>query len=394
MVRIVATIVGAVLLVSGSLLITSCNEAIPLYTLGAAALLLTSATFLSIGLGISVFLLEVLVGITASVLGLRVSEPLHILSLLGSLLILFTLGLEVNVRLLLPVMKHNIKQLMLIISTPIIITYIIFYHMLHLEFVDALVASLALSSSATPITYRLVKDLGILSTSRGLSLIATSLLMEITSIVLVSITIHGLSLYVIAYPLLVIFVITLLPRVIDKAMRYFRVRVEYELEVKLILSTLLPLAVVSVVLGIEASLIAFILGISISEVVRIREDLLVKLRGLTYGFLAPIFYFVTGLRYIPQITPHVLVVTLLVPLVLIISKVLISFIVCLGGYPRGKFREYVALLPNLTMAAIIATLGLEAGVLDLSTYSLIIQSAVVTTLVAALIIRELPGVST
>jgi Kef-type K+ transport system membrane component KefB len=144
-------------------------------------------------------------------------------------------------------------------------------------------------------------------------------------------------------------------------------------------------------LGMEAVLGAFYAGILIGSSKWLDRDRLVPLRTFVIAVLAPLFFATAGLRM--DLTalgrPVVLSAALLVLLIAILGKFIGVYI----GARVGTFDHWGALALGAGMNArgvievIIAMVGLRLGVLTTEIYTIIVLVAIVTSLMAAPMLR-------
>jgi len=159
-----------------------------------------------------------------------------------------------------------------------------------------------------------------------------------------------------------------------------------EFEFKIILLLLLGVAMISEQVGIDAAIIAFLLGMITSQVVVEHKDLDIKLRGVVFGFFAPIFFFNVGLSLD--------VAGLIESWSLIVLFLVVGFSATyIGVYLTARLfvpnlAEYVAGVfnSNLTPGIIIAIFGYESGIFPPAVYSAIIGAVVLSTLVSSIMV--------
>jgi len=137
--------------------------------------------------------------------------------------------------------------------------------------------------------------------------------------------------------------------------------------------------------GMHAILGAFIAGLFLRQGMirrKLSHELREMVRDLSVGFLAPVFFVYAGFDVDLQSVYHALPFFLLLLAGAILSKILGTMIFyALGGYP---WREGLVLGTALNgrgeVGIIVAQIGLEAGVLQPSTFSSLVLTAFFTTL--------------
>jgi Kef-type K+ transport system membrane component KefB len=144
-------------------------------------------------------------------------------------------------------------------------------------------------------------------------------------------------------------------------------------------------------LGLEAILGAFIAGIVLGRSKFQVDDTFVVIERFTMGFLAPIFFASAGLRVDLGLLadPQIAIWGLIVLGAASVSKFSGAY---LGGWLVGlPVRERLALGAGLNargaVEIVLATVGLSLGVLNDSSYSVIVLMAVATSMAAPPILR-------
>ena len=144
-------------------------------------------------------------------------------------------------------------------------------------------------------------------------------------------------------------------------------------------------------MGLEAVLGAFIVGILVGQVKRFDDRVRHAFEQVTLGVFAPIFFAASGLRVnLAELAdPSVLGVGLLVLAIAIFGK----FAGAYAGAKVGRLGHWEALSLGAGMNArgameiIVATIGLSLGILTPQMYSIILMVAIVTSLMAPPILR-------
>ncbi|MFI6849649.1 cation:proton antiporter [Kitasatospora sp. NBC_00085] len=144
-------------------------------------------------------------------------------------------------------------------------------------------------------------------------------------------------------------------------------------------------------LGLEAALGAFIAGVLIGTSGRVDLARLAPLRSIVMAVFAPLFFATAGLRIDLTVLRHpaVLAAAVAVLLVAVLGKFSGAF---LGGM-IGRLDRWEALALGAGMNArgviqiVVATAGLRLGVLNTSSFTIIILVAIVTSVMAPPILR-------
>ena len=263
----------------------------------------------------------------------------------------------------------------------------------------ALFLATAMSISAMPVIAKILVDLdltkrniGLVILSAGvvddtvgwliLSLIAGAASHGVIHIAGLGLTVVSLALFIagaafLLYPLLRV----LVPIVTDR----FRAA---DSDLVLVIVVTFLCGALTEKIGVHPVFGAFVAGIVLHQVPRLRRETVARLESFTFSVLAPIFFGVVGLRVnLWQLgSGHMLSVVILV-------ACLGKLIGCsLGAYWGGlRFWEAasiaVAMNARGAMEIVAATIGLSLGILTPQMFSIIVMTAVVTSFLAPLGLR-------
>ncbi len=145
-------------------------------------------------------------------------------------------------------------------------------------------------------------------------------------------------------------------------------------------------------LHLEPVLGAFVMGIIFGQMPRLPQDVHHKLDGIALGIFAPIFFAVAGLKVnaASLATPHLAFLTLVVIAIATLGKVAGTYLGArfIGGKDHWNALSYGAgLNARGALEIIIATVGLNLGILTQDMFSIIVVMAMVTSLMAPACLR-------
>lgn len=140
-------------------------------------------------------------------------------------------------------------------------------------------------------------------------------------------------------------------------------------------------------LGLEPVLGAFVMGVLFGQMRRLPEDVHDRLESMALGIFAPIFFAVAGLKVnvASLLQPVPAAVALLVILLATVAKVAGTYA---GARLVGRRDHWTALSYGAglnargAMGIIVASIGLQLGVLSQEMFSILVLMAVVTSLMA------------
>jgi Kef-type K+ transport system membrane component KefB len=160
----------------------------------------------------------------------------------------------------------------------------------------------------------------------------------------------------------------------------------------LIIVVAFGLGALAQLIELESVLGAFIAGIIFSQLPSVPKESINKIESITFGVFAPIFFAGAGLKVniVDLFRADLIIIGILLIAVAIFSKFIGAYI---GARLFAKTDHWTALSFGAGLNArgaiqiIIATIGLSFGVLSQEIYSLIIITAVVTSLMAPVMLR-------
>jgi Kef-type K+ transport system membrane component KefB/nucleotide-binding universal stress UspA family protein len=144
---------------------------------------------------------------------------------------------------------------------------------------------------------------------------------------------------------------------------------------------------ISQALNLEAVLGAFVMGVLFGQMPRLPEDVHKKLITVSLGIFTPIFFGVAGLKVnVGQLlTPQLILITLVVIGIATMGKVVGTYAGArlIGGREHWTALSFGAgLNARGAMEIIIATIGLQLGILTQDMFSIIVIMAMATSLMA------------
>ncbi len=389
-VNVTLLLIGVILLVLGIVLVMigkNTNNYSDVFVLAIAAIFVSSAWFLSVSIHLHTAILEIIFGILASSLGLYEVGILKVLSIMGGVFLMFLAGIEVDIYLIRRFMYRSIIIGLTGFFAPfaVVATCLCF---MGYDFMESIVTAASISVTGVALVYAMLRRVGPIRRAWAQIIIASAMLTDIVGLLIIMTFIAGLNITSIFYPLVMVIVVVVLPKLI----RHIPGHLEGEIEVRVIIMLLLVLTMLSEIMGIHAVFSAFILGIAVSEFVKARALVEEKIKALTFGFLAPIFFYGAGLKI--KITALIggIVLALIVTSIVFIIKVSILRLILDKVLGLKGFSIPGLFLANIVVSIVAATAGLESGIISETMYNVIIASSLILTIVGAIMARTMPSV--
>lgn len=168
----------------------------------------------------------------------------------------------------------------------------------------------------------------------------------------------------------------------------------FEGEVRLVFAILIGTVVLFQVIGLHSIIAGFFVGLMLSD--SIKSDMLrQKLHTISYGLFIPTFFIVVGANTNIRVLADVGGDALLITVVVVAASIFAKFA---SGWAGAKLLRFssreaalvgAATIPQLSTTLAVAVTGFESGVLDEKLATAMIVLSIVTTFLAPLLIRLL-----
>ncbi len=347
-------------------------------------------------LGTAALLGEVAAGalLGPHLLGLIREVPITVgLAEFGVVLLLFGVGLETDFSRLRVVGARGIAVGSVGIVLPFIAGAALMFATGHSTTV-ALFVGTALVATSVGITARVLADLGLLSETESLIILAAAVADDVLGLlVLAAVTSVGggidyLSLAILFVETVIFIGIALTVGRIGvrrHGRQVRRLRMDYgALSFALVLC--LALAVLAGVIGLAAIVGAFLAGLLIAEIsehFELERDL-----GPIRSVFVPFFFVMIGARFDFRALadPGSLAIGVAITILAILTKIVGCGLAMWGTTLRSALRVGIGMVPRGEVGLVVASLGLAAGVIDGPLYGAILLMVAATTLFAPLLI--------
>ena len=344
----------------------------------------------------------ILGGIIIGPFGLKIFTPnttIDFLAEIGLVFLMFMAGLETKLSTFHRLEKGKFTLPLLNGGLPFLVGLGLGIYF-GLELRAALLLGIVFISSSVAIILPSLEANKLLKTKLGKSIVATTILEDIASLVLLSILFQTVSpltnLPLPAFYALLLATLVALRWVIPRIRKFSLVKTEqerglFQRELRTILAILIGTVVSFQLLGLHPIIAGFFAGFVLSESVTSKE-LKDKLRVLSYGLFIPIFFIVVGTKTDIGVffeTKDIAVFTVL----LIAGSIASKFI---AGMIAGKLNNFslkegaligVATIPQLSTTLAIAFTGFKLEILSSELIAALVALTIVTTLISPLLIK-------
>lgn len=361
---------------------------VDLYSSALIAFVVVLAGVVGIRSGISSAILEVTAGIIlGNFMGVIIEPWLDFLGTFGGLALTFLAGTEIDLTML----GNKVKQQSLTMG---VIAFIVplFAEMLFLKvatnwsLLSILTISLAVTATAVAVVYTLLLEAGFLGTHMSRLILATVFVNDFLTLLGINLISHEFNKYTIFFLLTVIFIIFSLPKLLEYLVHNYGKR-SAEIELRFVFAVLLAISFLADAGRMQAIFGAFILGLVFSHSIHSYQDILPKLRSVTFSILSPAFFIRAGLMIsLPAVMQNLVLILGLLS-VKILSKFLGTYPLCRKWIPEAPAFSTMLFSTGLTIGIITLTFGKSAGYLNQTQFSIAMISVILSALIPSLIAK-------
>lgn len=353
------------------------------------------ASLISIRLGISVALVEIVVGAFAGNLPIvrgfvEQTEFTIFLATLGSVILTFLAGAEIDPVSLRKHWKAGLSIGFVSFLLPFLGAFLIAYSILHWNLQASMIAGVSLSTTSVAVVYAVMVETGLNRQELGKLILAACFVTDLGTVLALG------GLFANFGPLLLLFigvsgvVLFVLPSLVRLVIMRVGHRVS-EPEIKLLLLTLLGLGALAAAAGSEAVLPAYLAGLVVAGVFLGDRVLIDRMRSIAFALLTPFFFLRAGLLIsVPALVAGAGAIALLLA-VKLATKIVGVWPVAAAFGIGHRDRSYTTLLmaTGLTFGSISALFGLTNNLIDQAQYSQLVTTVILSAFVPTLVAQRL-----
>ena len=347
-----------------------------------------TASLVSIRLGISVALVEILVGVLAgNVFHLHTTPWIDFLAIFGSGLLTFLAGAELEPETLRRHLKPALAIGFVSFLAPALLAFAFAFWVARWELHAAYIAGIALSTTSVAVVYATMVETGLNRTELGKLILAACFVTDLGTVVALGIIFANFNRWLALFVAITALVLWFLPRLMRFVIAAVGHRVS-EPELKFVFLVLFMLGGLAQVAKSEAVLPAYLVGLVVAGVF-VRDKVLIdRMRAIAFTILTP-FYFIKAGLFVSA--PAVVAGAGLIAAFLLVkmgAKYLGIMPITRAFNFGTRDARYITLLMStgLTFGTISALFGLTNHIISTSQYTVlvtaVIGSAVVPTLIA------------
>jgi Kef-type K+ transport system membrane component KefB len=351
-----------------------------------------AASVISVRLGISVALVEILVGAIVGNLPhashyVQQTEFTNFLASLGSVMLTFLAGAEIDPVSLRRHWKASLSIGFVSFLLPFLGAFAFCLLVLRWTLHAAEIGGIALSTTSVAVVYAVMVETGLNRQELGKLILAACFVTDLGTVLALGGFFANFGVVLVVFVAVSVAALALLPFATRFVIRTLGHRVS-EPEIKLLLAVLLGLGALATKAGSEAVLPAYLAGLVVAGIFLHDRILIDRLRSISFALLTPFFFLRAGvLISAPALASGAGVIAVLLAVKLTAKAAGVWPTATLFGVPRRE-RMYLTLLMStgLTFGSIAALFGLTHGFINQRQYSelviVVLLSAFVPTLIA------------
>ncbi|MGY5150400.1 MAG: cation:proton antiporter [Candidatus Nitrosopumilus sp. bin_68KS] len=340
------------------------------------------------------------------------SENLEIISTIAIFFVMLFIGLEMN----LSEIRKIGRSAFIISITSLIIPFFVGYQLsifFGLELIESLFIGLLLSVTSVPVSAMILRELGILKTKTGTTVISIAVIDDIISLVILAvilqihaseeyalnftelgISILHMTLYLGGIALLAFLVYKSNHRILQKIAYFFEKTKTHEAKLGMFIVVAVALSFIADLAGLHFIIGAFFAGLIFSKKIggeKEKDKTYGIMSGMTFAFLAPLFFGIIGIKFSGQALETIIPLLVFLIIFGIIGKMF-------GGYIGTKLSK-IPHIQGLAIASLLngrGTVGLtitavafSIGILDIKLFSVCVAICVITTIITPIIAKPL-----
>lgn len=355
------------------------------------AILILLASMISIKWGISISIVEIVLGLIAGNLGLIQPESWMIyVAGMGGMVITFLGGTEINTDILRDNLSKCVGIGFMSFFIPFILVFLNCYFLLHWEIYQALLVSTALSETSIAIVYSVILNRNLSDNLMGTILMGSTFITNIFTALTLSIIFMKPTMdtvyFVIASVIILLFSYKYSGTLFES--QIFSMK-SNELELKYVFLLLIVLIFFATLGGGQALLPVFILGALLSKYFSHgnKNDMLSRLQTVAFTVITPIFFIVAGTKVSIPVIIGSFGIFLLIFAVRQIGKFIGVY--TMSRHQLSKNHMYITMVMStgLTFGLVAAMYGLNSGIIPSNIYSILtgvlVLSAILPTFIGA-----------
>jgi len=345
------------------------------------------SSLISLRIGISVALVELIVGIVAgNWFRPQISEWINFLASFGAIILTFLAGAELESRTLKRFWKESLVLGVMGFLAPFALSWIAAQFLLGWDLRAAQIAGVAMSTTSVAVVYAVMVETGLNESAIGKLILAACFVDDLGTVVALGLLFTSFGAWFWIFVVSTALALFLLPKVTPPYLRVVNAH-SSEPEVKYIYFVLLALAYLAIRGGSEGVLPAYLVGMVLADTFLRNKELIRRMRATTFALLTPFYFLKAG----SLVDLKAVAAAFGLVVVFFLAKSLAKFF---GLYPAGallrfttKINLYTTLMMStgLTFGTISALYGITHGIINREQYSVLVVAVIMTAIIPTLI---------
>ena len=345
------------------------------------------SSLISLRIGISVALIELIVGIIAgNSFHPEISEWINFLASFGAVILTFLAGAELESQTLKRFWKESLVLGVIGFFAPFALAWVAAQFLLGWDLRAAQIAGIAMSTTSVAVVYAVMVETGLNETPVGKLILAACFVDDLGTVIALGLLFISFGTWFWIFLGLTVLALFLLPKITPHYLKQVNAH-SSEPEVKYIYLILLVLAYLAVRGGSEGVLPAYLVGMVLADTFLANKELIRRMRATTFALLTPFYFLKAG----SLVNLKAVLASVGLVIVFFLSKSLAKFF---GLYPAGvlfkfstRINLYTTLMMStgLTFGTISALYGLTHAIINREQYSILVVAVILTAIIPTLI---------
>lgn len=343
------------------------------------------ASLISVRLGVSIALVEIMVGIVAgNIWEVPQTEWTGFLASIGAVILTFLAGVDIDTKVLKAKLLETVSIGFLSFFVPFLGALGWAYWVTGWGLQASLIAGIALSTTSVAVVYAVMVETGLNRSELRKVILAACFVTDLGTVVALGVFFTRPGLALLVFVAATAAVLVVLPRFTRWFFRRYGERVS-EPEIKYLLIVLFGLGALASMADSEAVLPAYLAGLVLADTFQSREELARRLRSITFSILTPFYFIRAGLL----VSVGAVLSGFFVILMFLVVKIATKFAGVLpltrafGYSSRNGMYTTLLMSTGLTFGSISALYGLDNGIINQQQYSILVTVVIASAVVAS-----------
>jgi Kef-type K+ transport system membrane component KefB len=355
------------------------------------------ASLISIRVGISVALIEIVVGVIVGNIHfhggqhiLQTTEWINFLAMLGSGVLTFLAGAEIDPASLRANLRASMTIGIVSFLLPFVCVWLFAQFVLGWPLHQAQIAGIALSTTSVAVVYAVMIESGLGQTPMGKTILAACFITDFGTVLALGTFFADFNWWLVVFVVVTAVMLWFMPIWTQFIITKLGATRVSEPEVKFIFLVLFFLGGLASTAKSEAVLPAYLVGLVVAGVFLRDKTLVHRMRSIAFTIFTP-FYFIKAGSYVslPALWASIGIIVLLLAMKMA-TKYIGVWPLTKVFYMRNREAHYTTLLmaTGLTFGTISALFGLQNHIIDQSQYTVLVTVVILSAFVPTLIAQK------